>query len=223
MLPSWQDIVRFFSEQWRVISGARVSFFGGLLLLGVIVGAIEWNMLSWRYSVQLDNKDSVISTKDATISQQSSFLEEYRNKLKGASPGEVVKKITELEAEVRNLESFKNSKIEREWLPLKEGEISRWAVKLSRYPQDFLAVFFEDESSAMFRESLYSVFEKAGWPNPTVLNGGRGIGIMFKANADEPAGSILLELFKSVTPRVEWTKDEAMHKIQIYIWQKPKE
>jgi hypothetical protein len=95
--------------------------------------------------------------------------------------------------------------------------------KIVPYHQGFVAVFFEDEYSAMFRESLYSIFEKAGWPNPTVINGGRGVGIMFKTNSNEPAGPILLELFKSVTPAVEWMKDESsINKIQVYIRKKPK-
>jgi hypothetical protein len=131
MLPGWQDIVRFFSEQWRVISGARASFFGGLLLIGLIIGAIQWGALSWRYSAQLDNKDSIIATKDATISQQSTFLEEYRSKLKGASPDETVKNINELELEVQRLKTLDRARTEREWPALKEDEVSRWAGKLS--------------------------------------------------------------------------------------------
>jgi hypothetical protein len=105
-MPSWQDIVNFISGEWRVIQGARATF----TLSVVMAGLLLWGALSWRYSAQLDNKDSIIAARNATIQAQDAFLAEYRSKLKGASPDEVVKKIANLESEVQSLQALERAR-----------------------------------------------------------------------------------------------------------------
>jgi hypothetical protein len=57
--------------------------------------------------------------------------------------------------------------------------------------------------------------------DPTVLNAGRLTSIMIKANENEPAATVLVELFKTITHAIEWQKDEpVLHKVQIYIGKK---
>jgi hypothetical protein len=128
-----------------------------------LAGLLLWGALSWRYSAQLDNKDSIIAARNATIQAQDAFLAEYRSKLKGASPDEVVKKIANLESEVQSLQALERARSELDWPSLKEEQIAIWAARLLPYKQGFVAVFFEDASSAKFRDTLYEVFKRAGW------------------------------------------------------------
>ena len=99
-MPSWQDIINFFDGQWRVIRDAKTSFALALLLAGIII----WGLLSWRYAAQLENKDAVIGSRDATIKYQDAELTDYRSKLKGATPEEAAQQIERLRSELNEMQ-----------------------------------------------------------------------------------------------------------------------
>ena len=99
-MPSWQDVISFFTHGWAVIRDAPGQFALALLFGGLII----WGALSWKYTAQLDNKDGIISekdselsVKDATIKQQEDFLAEYRGRLNVSTPKEAEDKLENLE------------------------------------------------------------------------------------------------------------------------------
>lgn len=102
-------------------------------------------------------------------------------------------------------------------------QINEWAAKLNQTSVSFLAVFFSDQYSEDLRENLYEAFKKANWPNPTVLNGGRGTGLMIKARKEEPPALALIGLFNGWGYSVKHdTEGEiTIGKLQLYIWTKP--
>jgi hypothetical protein len=95
-MPSWSDIREFFDREWNVIKGAPGSFSIVVILLAIII----WAALSWRYSGQLDNKDSIIAARDAMIKYQDAQLHDYRDELGVSSPNEAKTKLDLLHAEL---------------------------------------------------------------------------------------------------------------------------
>jgi hypothetical protein len=93
-MPSWlAAIVDYSRSEWRTIMGAPGIFITGCL----IVGVATWSALSWRYSAQIENRDAIIGSRDATIKYQETELTDYRSKLHVGSPDEAARRIDELE------------------------------------------------------------------------------------------------------------------------------
>jgi hypothetical protein len=114
-MPSWQDIAKFFLEQWRVINGARASFISGLILIGLFIGGVEWTAFSWRYSTQLENKDGELRSKAEQLQtkenelhlkdDQIKFVERQRDDYKAkAQMEELERRLRLLEPRVAGLE-----------------------------------------------------------------------------------------------------------------------
>jgi hypothetical protein len=213
----WERVER----EWPQIKAAPASFASAVLGLSAIVGFITWLGLSFHYAGLLEGKEAVIQQQRERVSALGDRIDEYKTRLQGASPSEAANRIANLEKEVEVLRPVERDRENKEWPPLNESQIATWAASLSSYKEGFVAVFFEDESSSKLRESLYEVLKRAGWPEPTVMNGGRRIGSGVRANENEPAAPVLIGLLKTISPDVEWIKDETvLYKIQIYLGKK---
>jgi hypothetical protein len=213
----WERVER----EWPQVKAAPASFTSAVLGLSAIFGFVIWLVLNFHYTDLLEGKEAVIQQQRERISALGDRIDEYKTRLQGASPSEAATKIANLEKEVEVLRAVELDRENKEWQPLNESQIATWAASLSTYKEGFVAVFFEDESSSKLRDSLYEIVKRAGWPEPTVMNGGRRVGIGVRANEDEPAAPALIGLFKTISPDVEWIKDETvLHKIQIYIGKK---
>jgi hypothetical protein len=56
---------------------------------------------SWRYSAQLENKDSIIAARDATLKRYEAELHDYQRKLAVSSPEEAKEKLDSVRAELQ--------------------------------------------------------------------------------------------------------------------------
>jgi hypothetical protein len=213
----WERVER----EWPQVKAAPASFASAVLGLSVIVGLVIWLGLNFHYAGLLEGKEAVIQQQRERISALGDRIDEYKTRLQGASPSEAANKIADLEKEIAVLRAIERDRENKEWQPLNASQIATWAASLSSYKEGFVAVFFEDESSSKLRESLYETLKRAGWPEPTVINAGRRTGIAVRANENEPAAPALIGLFKTISPDVEWIKDETvLQRIQIYIGKK---
>src|SRR5438105_854776 len=105
-------IVKYLLGEFRMIAEAPVSF--AVVVLAAVL--IAWWALDWRYS-------AVISNRDSQITLATAQRDDYRDKLKGATPEEAKAKIDALEHAV-------NLTIGRKWEPLSKKEIGDLATKL---------------------------------------------------------------------------------------------
>ena len=87
-MPSWSDIVNQFVTAWQILRDAPVPTISALVVAFLLI----WGALSWRYSGQLENKDSIIATRDATIKYQEAQISDYNTKLEDSRkfPHEIV-------------------------------------------------------------------------------------------------------------------------------------
>ncbi|SRR5712692_259791 len=164
------DIISKFAEQAAVIKAAPYPF---ILAIAVAVGVI-WYIVNYAYSTVLTSKNAQLELADRQIA-------DYKQKLGGASPDEAKAQIDALDKQVSDLRAKELERTKRIWPSLTKDKIIQWSDKLSKFPVDFLAVFFTDDDSRDFRDSLYETFARAHWPNPNVVNAGSGIGIRIRA------------------------------------------
>jgi hypothetical protein len=117
---------------------------------------------------------------------------------------------------------FQTEQTAKEWTSLKPDQISQWGTALSLYHPSFLAIFFADSHSENFRSGLDEVFNKAHWPQATVMNAGNGIGITVRARSDESGAITLIKFLKDAGYTAALDPDETRAGvIQIYIGHKP--
>ncbi len=79
-----------------MIKGAPVSFGFASLLIAVVVGTIGFLIAQWHYSEQ-------IAVQSEHISEQKDVIDDYRNRLQGASPSEAEKEIAALRTQIGDL------------------------------------------------------------------------------------------------------------------------
>jgi hypothetical protein len=211
----WDRFINYASnELWEVRHTPRIYVAAILVLGGTLAGI--WTAIDWHYTGN-------VAQRDAEIRSLKVQLEEYRVKLNGATPDQLAQKIKDLTNQV---EDFRNKEAiirTKEWPTLSATQIAGWAAKLSQTPVTILAVLYKGQDSDGLRESLYEVFKKANWPNPTVLSAGYGTGLMIKSRKDEPAALALIGLFNDwgFAVKHDTEGEHTVGKLQLYIWAKP--
>jgi hypothetical protein len=88
-VPDW---LSHLSEEWKLITAAPVI---SIIFVLVVVGVV-WAVQSWANKSRLESKDGEISLLQRQVN-------DYKDKLSGASPDEAKAKIAELEARVSSL------------------------------------------------------------------------------------------------------------------------
>jgi hypothetical protein len=153
--------------------------------------------------------------------------DQYRQKLKGASPDEAAAKIAQLEHEIaaQHTASIPASAPKEDvWPALSSRYIVTLSDILRRYRVGSLAVFFVDQNSELFRQSLNEAFRRALWPMPTahLTNSVEGAGITLRSRANEVPAFVLASTLREVGYQVSHiTTENIAGNIEIYVSSKP--
>ncbi|SRR6266545_749041 len=114
-----QELIAKLIDEWKVISGAKISFITCILILGGVI----WAAFNWSYGSRLASKDEQLANKDSQIALLIRQRDDYRDKLGGASPDQAAQKIAALEKRIEELT------INR-WPPLTADEMSALVAQL---------------------------------------------------------------------------------------------
>jgi hypothetical protein len=153
-MPQWmQDLF----SGWPMIRANLPTFF---VLLVLMFGAVWW-LMDWRYG-------GIISNRDAEISLLKGRVDDYKDKLGGASPDQAKDKIEALEQTV-------NLTIGKRWIPLTQSEIATLAANLSNVPKIRVQIMYENALGKDLGQSFYDAFKQAGWTD-TSFGTGSGLG-----------------------------------------------
>jgi hypothetical protein len=178
---------------------------------------ISWLALKRNYDVILAHTEGELRL---AVAQQN----EYRERLKGASPDQAASKISQLEDELamERTGSIPGAEV---WPALTPNQIDGMSEMLRRYPVGSVAVFFVDRNSENFRGSLNEVFRRALWP-PAVANiaaTANGMGITVRSRADEGPAFALVSQLRRIGYQVSFATEgeDTAGRIEIYIWSKP--
>ena len=156
MDPLWDKFLR----EWHVIKQAPMSF-GVAVAVAVLV---IWGVFSWNYSGRLE-------TKEATIEYQRTLIDDYRQKLQGASPDQAAGKIENLEREVAALKKeatatagrLKSSQGPWRLTPEERDKLKAALTGEGVFPFAILPIP-SNPQAVSFAEDLLGLFNKAGWP-----------------------------------------------------------
>jgi hypothetical protein len=80
------DITKWITGEWAVIAHAPVTFLASILVAAFLI----WKIIQWQYGVQLTNTKSTLTLRDAQ-------LQDYKDKLSGATPDEAKARMDALE------------------------------------------------------------------------------------------------------------------------------
>jgi hypothetical protein len=194
----------------RSISRALLS----PVLSALAAALVVWLAMDWYY-------ESAIGSIERELKRAVAQRDDYRQKLKGASPDQAASKIAHLEDELAVLQTSSISK-EKTWQALTPNQIDSLSAMLRRAPVGSLSILFVDQYSASFRESLNEVFRRALWP-PPVTEAVYGTGITVRSGPGVGPAFALVSLLKGLGYQVSHVTEgeNTRGRIQIYIWNKP--
>jgi hypothetical protein len=164
---------------------------GVLIVVGVI-----WITVKWKDRAALHNKNTQIEL----LARQ---VNDYKEKLSGASPDQAATKISELEKEIAAFREHDDKRFRQIVPALTPSQIYEWSAKLSKFKVGALYIRSLEHSSEDVRESLYELFRKAGWPNTTIRNVDPTTVTTISSRGAQGAALVLVELFKSVGATVD--------------------
>jgi hypothetical protein len=180
------DLVKYILGEFSVIRGAPVAF----VLSVVAVGLLIFYLMSWGFG----RENSYLRTQ----------LDDYKEKLKGATPQEASDRIKALEAAAAIA-------IGKKWPPLSPGEVASISTALRSYRGAAkIHIVYTNQYGQDLAKGLAKCFEDAGWK--TYLNaaavGDSGVVIGHGDNAlavkkiIEEHSALQLQLFKPVQPEM---------------------
>jgi hypothetical protein len=152
---SLDEIKKSLLDQWQMIAGAPVIFIMAIL----IVGATIWAVLRWAYGAQVQNKDALIALQVAQ-------LNDYKDKLSGASPEQAKARIDALETQIKQLAPRS----------LDEVQTSSLVAAVARVGAHSIDVMCDMACSdgKKFAGQLGHAFKNAGWAVRYPMLGGPG-------------------------------------------------
>jgi hypothetical protein len=201
--------------EFRSISRAPLSF--GISMLSAAL--IMWLAMKRNYEHATLHYEGELRL---AVAQR----DEYREKLKGASPDQAASTIAHLEDELAVLHTASiPASISKEnvWPALTPNQIASMSEMLRRYSVSPIAVFFVGQNSESFRISLNEVFSRALWPPPVArpANAADGTGITVRSRPNDGPTFALVSLLRGVGYKVSHVADPANTEVQIYILNKP--
>lgn len=147
------ELIKYIIGEFSVIRDAPVSF--GLSVIAV--GLLIFYLMTWGYG----RENSYLRTQ----------LDDYKEKLKGATPQEARERIDALEAAAKET-------IGKKWTPLTAAEMDELSRQLMATPKIKVHIMYENQLGRELAENLFSCFKKAGWPDAKMTTGsGFGLGI----------------------------------------------
>lgn len=141
------ELVRYILGELSVIRGAPVAFILSIVAAGILI----YYLMTWGYG----RENSYLRTQ----------LDDYKEKLKGATPQEARDRIDALEAAAK-------ATIGKRWEPLSSSEIDSVADRLKSLSITNAQISYENDLGKALADSLAMAFKKAGWQNVQTFTGG---------------------------------------------------
>ncbi|MGB6315633.1 MAG: hypothetical protein WBG13_24215 [Pseudolabrys sp.] len=134
----FEQFIQYVLGELRLISEAPFVFGAAVLLLGAII----WAALRWRYSSIIDHRDRTIAL--------------YKARLDGASPDQAKAKMDSLEGQVVSLKN-------REWPKLAPAAVTDFENVLASQGSHVVSVLPQDRDSVFLARDLVDAFTRIGW------------------------------------------------------------
>jgi hypothetical protein len=130
--------------------------------------------------------------------------------------------MAQLRATVKKFEDKAAEDSAREWRPLTPQEITKWADALRPFQIPELAVFWNQEVDARkLFATIKAACKQAGIHDVGSAVGGTEAGeILIVTSKDNPAGPVLVELFKALTSSVKLQQYGNSGTILVYVGEK---
>ncbi|MFY9880707.1 MAG: hypothetical protein WAK39_15105 [Pseudolabrys sp.] len=134
----FEQFIQYVLGELRLISEAPFVFGAAVLLLGAII----WAALRWRYSSIIDHRDRTIAL--------------YKARLDGATPDQAKAKMDSLEGQVVSLKN-------REWPKLAPAAVTDFENVLASQGSHVVSVLPQDRDSVFLARDLVDAFTRIGW------------------------------------------------------------
>ena len=134
----FEQFVQYILSELHLIVEAPLVFGAAVLLLGAII----WAALRWRYSGMIEHRNRIIAL--------------YTARLNGATPDQAKAKIDSLEGQVVSLKN-------REWPKLTPAAVTDFESVLASQGSHVVSVLPQDRDSVFFARDLVDAFKRIGW------------------------------------------------------------
>jgi hypothetical protein len=134
----FEQFVRYILGELHLIVEAPLVFGAAVLLLGAII----WAALRWRYSRGIERRNHIIAL--------------YKARLNGATPDQAKAKIDSLEGQVVSLKN-------REWPKLAPAAVTDFESVLASQGSHVVSILPTDRDSVFFARDLVDAFKRIGW------------------------------------------------------------
>lgn len=143
-----EAISKWMTQEWAVIAHAPFGFFAATLA----VSSLVWKAVSWQFSSRLETAKEAIALRDAQI-------QDYKDKLNGATPDEVRAQINQLQADLEALTPKQRKLTEQ------QREIIKNAASVTQVANLMISIIYPQSSleAAIFAEDIAESFRSAGW------------------------------------------------------------
>jgi len=133
-----EQFVQYVRGEVRLIAEAPLVFGTAVLVLGAIV----WAALRWRYAAIIDHRNRIIAL--------------YKARLDGATPDQAKAKMDSLEGQVVSLKH-------REWPKLTPAAVTDFEAILAAQGTHVVSVVPQDRDSVFLARDLVDAFKRIGW------------------------------------------------------------
>ena len=134
----FEQFVQYILGELHLIVEAPLVFGAAVLLLGAII----WAALRWRYSRGIEQRNHIIAL--------------YKARLNGATPDQAKAKIDSLEGQVVSLKN-------REWPKLTPAAVTDFESVLASQGSHVVSILPTDRDSVFFARDLVDAFKRIGW------------------------------------------------------------
>jgi hypothetical protein len=134
----FEQFVQYILNELHLIVEAPLVFGAAVLLLGAII----WAALRWRYSRGIERRNHIIAL--------------YKARLNGATPDQAKAKIDSLEGQVVSLKN-------REWPKLAPAAVTDFESVLASQGSHVVSILPTDRDSVFFARDLVDAFKRIGW------------------------------------------------------------
>ena len=133
-----EQFVQYVLGEVRLIAEAPLVFGAAVLVLGAII----WAALRWRYSGIIGHRNRIIAL--------------YKARLNGATPDQARAKMDSLEGQVASLKN-------REWPKLTPAAVTDFESILASQGPHAVSVLLQDRDSVFLARDLVDAFKRIGW------------------------------------------------------------
>jgi len=147
------DLLKYILGEFSVIRGAPIAFILSLVAASLLI----FYLMTWGYG----RENSYLRTQ----------LDDYKEKLKGATPQEARDRIDALETAAKET-------IGKKWQPLTATEMDHLTGQLKAAAKIRVHIMFENQLGKELAENMLACFKRAEWPDVKATTGaGFGLGV----------------------------------------------